>query len=676
MNIWQKWLEHVGVATLDLLVLSLLFPLHAGTLAVAVLLLGLGAFSWLTGRRGRAALAAIAALALLALAPFVIYQRPIYFASSQRINPLEASATPLAPDGSVAGTVVRLADPLRPYLARRLAARLPDRFLWIGSARIGSQRYLLMPLKAALVQEEPWLSEKVVKRTVRLPVLANGVVYELEVEGYDAGGLSFNVAGRIGSGGLTISYTSLADLPPWRAVVADAPTLDALRYVALVDQALLAASRAETVAGFLALEEALTVAAPSERGRLFALLGHFSHALLSGNVGGLQSLGFYNAAFQALRDGALRSPGSARTPVENWLLAELLQVYRRNRRAYGERFALLQAEAERAENVVSGGRPDRDTLRQRIVGLLAEGRLPDALEVISAADLLSASKEPADPFLAESRKLARASLPELEAAAAEAARGDVAAKRRFVAAALGEPLSRMTRARQSAVLEEAIRGEARPTDGEDAAKVAAIRAVAERLPAGWRDAYLQRLDAFDHFGRNLDELQRILRDRDTGADPGRLFSRALFEFAGVPEPVITLIDVTRQQRQPDPHFEIPLHRHESADWPWWSDEYQAFFATQFVNFFRMLADREEQGDVALADYLDVDELTRDRDGHGSQFLPGTALAVIAARFAGEEIDGALARAVEQQIGARFDDLGIGPPRPEPRAEDGIADSPR
>jgi len=259
----------------------------------------------------------------------------VYF--SESYNPSNSRFVSLVPEDEQSGSLLIIAGPLRKHVFPLWRIFLNKDIRRLRRVKYGDSSFIVFPLTSAYTKDEVGVASGIKARTIFTPLLVSPAIY-INVERLgDTDEKEFKHALAYKCDFLSYKYVITRTLPPWQAVYTSKPSIDDIRYAAILDDALTTASLESTGEAISKLDRASSLA-PSEieKARVYCLLGKLAECCLAGNIGVTQSLALYQNAYSIMRveDNTRRKALFTRTPVENWIYNVLMKRFT----VYGELF--------------------------------------------------------------------------------------------------------------------------------------------------------------------------------------------------------------------------------------------------------------------------------------------------------------------------------------------------
>ncbi|WP_157655632.1 hypothetical protein [Burkholderia ubonensis] len=320
---------------------------------------------------------AVAALAWACVAPVLFVSRPVYFFVNDEALSTDDLLKGIIPitkiakisESADAGTLILLSDPVRrwfvPYFLNKFVS---DRSIELHQESYANKIYIVFPLRLANrftsgPERATYESMIFISQQIDVTLDNKGKLLHAS-EGFGPGITTF----------LNFSPSTRPEDAPWNAVgVTDPKAIKALRFVALLDEALEFAAYGDREAMTRLLIEAAGLAPSStEKARVYCVLSAYYQLVLQGSLGKLQSISFANSAFQQLN-----RPDLAQNPswMERWLARDLKRRYEIFGQLYSPRISTLKTASLAEPN---------DDPHLHLPGLLSsisrnQGRLPHAV---------------------------------------------------------------------------------------------------------------------------------------------------------------------------------------------------------------------------------------------------------------------------------------------------------
>jgi len=296
------------------------------------------------------------AIIWVVIGPFYLFAGPQYIFFPKEGKSWSATAISLVDGHPDFGKLLIFPDPIRPYLIDILYSARPATIRVLKEEQYGDTKFVVLPLRSKF---EDWSPGPVPAHNIRelyLPGDVRGIAIQFKLKRAvldGAHGSMFYSTEepllRVGIAGaytdlLTFRYLSSPGRPPWEAIPLSGGALNGhLRYSALLDSSLtLLAEGDPGKALFLLVEAAPSVSDHIEQARLFTLMGKLASSVITGNLGDVQQLLYFNKAFELIWYDLAQKPAIRLTPVENWIYRELRSGYRYFGNAYDDRVKVLR----------------------------------------------------------------------------------------------------------------------------------------------------------------------------------------------------------------------------------------------------------------------------------------------------------------------------------------------
>jgi len=337
LSFLKSTLPRVPIVILNLIAALVFFPFNILTGVPAAILICtsivLGWFAFRTGRRlflTASIASALAGIVWAAVGLFVVLQRPLYCYSSDATNPLKGEVLRIG-EGKHLGNVFYIADPVRgSTIVRKIAQSLSRHIIFIEDREEKGQHAILIPMTDAVMHRVSSTGGARSAEELWVPYFGPTLQVETTINASKTVGVPFGV-----TYGAIMSYVQKAnDRPglPWQAVIYDpVEGRKSALYVSYLDVALSAAAHGDLETSIETLESSYEYA-PSEveRARNLVLLANVSLALMSGTIGGTQSLSFMNEGMQHWAAAHHNEPvekTNLSDPIEIWLYYEFRSTF-------------------------------------------------------------------------------------------------------------------------------------------------------------------------------------------------------------------------------------------------------------------------------------------------------------------------------------------------------------
>jgi hypothetical protein len=354
LGVLERWLQPIVFLALTAALGTVVSPFNVlallGGLALACLSVGLylgvnvsrPVAVHLKSSRGVALAIAGCAVTFMAIWPLIVIHGPLIIFVGDNPSPWESKLGPLGSGGL--GRALFVTDPIRRLLVPVVSRMEGQRIRVVESRQSDGHTFLIIPMTGALKVPETGPVSTTGILHVLVPLRGTGVslnilgAYPLE---HSAAVASVSVD-PIGGFLFSFDRPLARQIRGWDWIDAGTHvTLDDIRYVGMVDQALALVADGDLFAAIDDLECAGAVAKSHEEyARTLVLLGEIFNEYLSGNVGCLQALVMYNAAFPEV---VAASGGSEpTTPLVTWMAGQLVEEYSAFDTTFGGRRRTLE----------------------------------------------------------------------------------------------------------------------------------------------------------------------------------------------------------------------------------------------------------------------------------------------------------------------------------------------
>ena len=589
------------------------------------------------------------AMTWVTIGPFIVSPRPTYVFSPTGLSQVSTMSLNLVNDHPEFGTLMILSDPVRPHLVGFMARYVPGAIRQLDQKEYGSNQFILMPLISKFERTSPGPVPSQSLRELFIPgyVVAFAINFKLPRKELDKehGSAFFGkeLFFRPGLGGgpshfLAFHYLSAPDRPPWEAIQMSTGSLESqLRYAALLDHAITLISAGETNTAFLLLNEAINYAGDhTEQARVFTIMGSLADKLLTGNLGSLQALMYFNRAFELVRYSLSRKSIIDRTPAENWIYRTLLQAYGFFGYVFQDRVTQLRALDQATSALLnSGASSDTDVQAalQKVTELYVLTK--EAEPRVAARRILEFMIKDQDEdsmseswFVREEARLRKLTPAQL---VAEAKRlDDPDGARLFVALALnGQIFNLFSQVMQSALAHKFY--ETEKLSAELIVITDALRAAAQRSGPVWSQIYLGQLELLPEMDKILATVREDLaQGKKSELDGYRLLQQLNLGRLGFPltEKLITaLLD----NKEPTLEDFMEMFLIAPVDMDWWDRRYLEWVCYQIGLLYFTAIDKTVENETRFKRWaaVPIDSIKNDHQGRGMAFIPGLIFLAMA-----------------------------------------------
>lgn len=659
-NIFLKgltsWFENVIILTLNLIALSLLFPFIKSFFIVLIMLCAISlsfTFYYLRlKKRGRKRLKwLILTLCLTAITiiwaligPIIVVKRPIYVYFSESYNPSKSRFVSLIPEDEQSGSLLIIAGPLRKHVFPLWRIFLNKDIRRLRRVKYGDSSFIVFPLTSAYTKDEVGVSSGIKARTIFIPFVSPAIYINLDrLEDRDEKECKHALAYNCDF--LSYKYVITRTLPPWQAVYTSKPSIDDIRYAAILDDALTTSSLESTGEAISKLDRASSLA-PSEieKARVYCLLGKLAECCLVGNIGVTQSLALYQNAYSIMRveDNTRRKTLFTRTPVENWIYNVLMKRFT----VYGELFKeqilflsnlLKLSTDDHIHNPAQANIKESEEefvlqLRDRL-----EKKVPFS-DIIS--DLIRFYRDyqtEQDFFSNEKKRMKNLSLDEFLSEAKDLSISFTPRARLFVDLGISVILTEGFLHQMHSYAKALELGQLLEyrSNEEHLQKLQALRHLATVFPEPYRCGYLEKLDSIENVICLYTFSKYVSYEAISGLWDKVFKSPPFQDFKKMREMLFSMLLGLRVggKEEAFKYSNYPV-AHSVDCFEWWKTEYLDWF---LYNSVKMMMKLNENKNEMNRKYLDLNEIKsivdlrqmqRDDGGRGRIFMPGLVMLAI------------------------------------------------
>lgn len=663
----QKWVGTLSIVALNAAVLVAAFPMQAPIVIPTIILLFFSLYSFypliikqrkilvVRSRHSAAFVFIVLACAWSITGPFLYYKRPHYGYFSNDFNPTAASIQKLIFSGTNYGSSSYFADPLRRWVFRFAGKVWPQHFPELKILTIASKKYIVLPIRLKFMHFEKGLFEKEKFATILVPRFSKG--FNVSIKGSQLNfGPNFSVGSLV-----KMTYVSSDDRPPWEAIeYVSPPSHQLIRYAAALDIAIALSSVARTGESFDILNQVNSPELPEiEKARTLVLQGIFSKKLLSGNLGGLQSLAIYNRAYEELLS---TNPGFyfyQRSPVANWIINELRGEYAR----YGDLFQ------DRINKLKDMSRVDKG--KSNLKGVEAMERMTKAFRkregeaedeygerLLSYMRSEMRSKKRSDFFGDVRDRIYSLTNEELQLELQIPADENTGKINLYVLYALQSlmlelPVLNLDKMLGGKVLRE-------QHSREFLERIQIVRDAIEKCDPQWRSGFSRVVGSIKNqsdFTTALFAAAASSEMQKPNAEDkielsrriiGQFGSQLGYEWSGDFMGLVVKADA-------DKKLLLKLELEVSSSSRWWESEYVRFFMMHVLRYMLFRSD-VKNNEIQLAELLDVARLSKDNGGTGVDFIPGMVLVAALSKHHEKALRERLDKRLDAYLHAPFGEI--------------------